>query len=72
MGLYMGTGGMDDLKWVAFSMSNASIHGDRGVSSITRHSSGRHQIVFDGNMACLLYTSPSPRDKRQSRMPSSA
>ena len=25
--------------------------------------------VFNG---CLLYTSPSPRDKRQSRMPSSA
>ena len=51
MGLYMGTGGMDDLKWVAFSMSNASIHGDRGVSSITRHGAGRHEIVFDGNMA---------------------
>ena len=27
--------------------------------------------VADGN-SCLLYTSPSPRDKRQSRMPSSA
>ena len=31
---------------------------------------------IDGHMAlsnsCLLYTSPSPRDKRQSRMPSSA
>ena len=27
----------------------------------------------DGNRyVCLLYTSPSPRDKRQSRMPSSA
>ena len=26
---------------------------------------------FDCNI-CLLYTSPSPRDKRQSRMPSSA
>ena len=25
-----------------------------------------------GVMICLLYTSPSPRDKRQSRMPSSA
>ena len=25
-----------------------------------------------GKSACLLYTSPSPRDKRQSRMPSSA
>ena len=24
------------------------------------------------NWYCLLYTSPSPRDKRQSRMPSSA
>ena len=26
----------------------------------------------DGIVTCLLYTSPSPRDKRQSRMPSSA
>ena len=26
----------------------------------------------DSIYACLLYTSPSPRDKRQSRMPSSA
>ena len=25
-----------------------------------------------GGAICLLYTSPSPRDKRQSRMPSSA
>ena len=29
----------------------------------------RYIIEF---LACLLYTSPSPRDKRQSRMPSSA
>ena len=28
-----------------------------------------HTVLFYG---CLLYTSPSPRDKRQSRMPSSA
>ena len=27
---------------------------------------------FDDLEVCLLYTSPSPRDKRQSRMPSSA
>ena len=27
---------------------------------------------YTKNIACLLYTSPSPRDKRQSRMPSSA
>ena len=28
-------------------------------------------VAYSGN-PCLLYTSPSPRDKRQSRMPSSA
>ena len=26
----------------------------------------------DGSYACLLYTSPSPRDRQKSRMPSSA
>ena len=31
---------------------------------------GGHTIV--PSCTCLLYTSPSPRDKRQSRMPSSA
>ena len=31
--------------------------------------SSHQQAMF---IACLLYTSPSPRDKRQSRMPSSA
>ena len=30
------------------------------------------QHMSKPNIACLLYTSPSPRDKRQSRMPSSA
>ena len=30
------------------------------------------EIIWSGIVTCLLYTSPSPRDKRQSRMPSSA
>ena len=29
-------------------------------------------IVFTQNLSCLLYTSPSPRDRTRSRMPSSA
>ena len=35
---------------------------------------GRAPVTVIGkvNKGCLLYTSPSPRDKRQSRMPSSA
>ena len=37
----------------------------------------QHNVVVEGRKpeqqsVCLLYTSPSPRDKRQSRMPSSA
>ena len=29
-------------------------------------------FIWTTVFSCLLYTSPSPRDKRQSRMPSSA
>ena len=29
-------------------------------------------LPFEGSMLCLLYTSPSPRDRTRSRMPSSA
>ena len=31
-----------------------------------------HLMVRDQQMFCLLYTSPSPRDRQKSRMPSSA
>ena len=31
-----------------------------------------NKMIEDLQLTCLLYTSPSPRDKRQSRMPSSA
>ena len=48
-------------------------------ASGTHHDSGEavHQFLKDRGLfkwysSCLLYTSPSPRDKRQSRMPSSA
>ena len=33
---------------------------------------GRSNRGINSSFTCLLYTSPSPRDKRQSRMPSSA
>ena len=31
-----------------------------------------YMVICKNSSGCLLYTSPSPRDKRQSRMPSSA
>ena len=39
---------------------------DEGLSKAVR------KVFVDLYNDCLLYTSPSPRDKRQSRMPSSA
>ena len=33
---------------------------------------GRTSLADDERSGCLLYTSPSPRDQRGSRMPSSA
>ena len=43
---------------------------DRLNAEMQELSEDRSQLVEA--KACLLYTSPSPRDKRQSRMPSSA
>ena len=39
------------------------------VAAVGSRVAARHEAQV---AACLLYTSPSPRDKRQSRMPSSA
>ena len=48
------------LKWqIKEGISGVTVCGTTGESPTLTHD-------------CLLYTSPSPRDKRQSRMPSSA
>ena len=41
----------------------------RGIKPIEN---GERKGINTHTYTCLLYTSPSPRDKRQSRMPSSA
>ena len=50
-----------------------------GTSTLITHMNGLNKptsghIIIDGRdlWACLLYTSPSPRDTERSRMPSSA
>ena len=54
---------------------------DLGLDTIDKNGNGKvDYIMIEGDpenvdakyRTCLLYTSPSPRDKRQSRMPSSA
>ena len=45
-------------------------------TTVSNASTGQWRVTYDlpldMDYGCLLYTSPSPRDKRQSRMPSSA
>ena len=68
-----------------FAMAAAAVRGERAdvmqqLDDLrTRHEdaaralmpeSGRHAVIEA--LACLLYTSPSPRDRQKSRMPSSA
>ena len=44
----------------------------RGMCKCPFHKDRNPSMKVDKRYHCLLYTSPSPRDKRQSRMPSSA
>ena len=57
----------ENLFFSPFSISNALAMAAEGAHGTTTLEMG--QVL---GMPCLLYTSPSPRDKRQSRMPSSA
>ena len=48
---------------------SVSVKGPEGELSLTVHPNMLLDLDAEG---CLLYTSPSPRDQRGSRMPSSA
>ena len=52
--------------------SDRKLLGDRIYTRIVFVDSSGKLFVDSKLESCLLYTSPSPRDKRQSRMPSSA
>ena len=43
-----------------------------GLSEIADYMQGEELTAALTFIACLLYTSPSPRDRQKSRMPSSA
>ena len=54
--------------YLTASSSNNCVYAATGVINLEIDTI----IIVEGALGCLLYTSPSPRDKRQSRMPSSA
>ena len=59
----------DDRKW-----DDVKVLTPLQIGQICGIDSGTSQKIHHvmASSTCLLYTSPSPRDKRQSRMPSSA
>ena len=71
----VGTTGIDGGGHMTYQNNVSGIYGPIVLAA---ENNGTHADLFasqntNGNMStCLLYTSPSPRDKRQSRMPSSA
>ena len=44
----------------------------RRLREVKREEDIHFTVVNGENASCLLYTSPSPRDRQKSRMPSSA
>ena len=73
-------GGLEGTLPIKSAMEQASKMGFEGIElgiasqGVLTHNTSQaecEEIVREAEI-CLLYTSPSPRDKRQSRMPSSA
>ena len=66
----------DDIIGFAFDIDGGRLTIYRNgslLSTITGIAAGKYvPIVGDDSSTCLLYTSPSPRDRQKSRMPSSA
>ena len=62
---------IDNKVWIAAGSIPLKTNSPDKVSSASLMFNDKGEIVARYNN-CLLYTSPSPRDKRQSRMPSSA
>ena len=58
--------------WRAWGITNESELMALAIGAVVMAALMLHAGIFHYHKACLLYTSPSPRDATLSRMPSSA
>ena len=78
--LFSGLNGSQVIGWTIYIDSDTDGNVDSGdtiVAQYRAHANGDTDLVgavshFAPYQTCLLYTSPSPRDRTRSRMPSSA
>ena len=61
-----------NLNKLKFGIGNAGDRFDNGSSNQPYTRKDIPGVDVDNPNPCLLYTSPSPRDRQKSRMPSSA
>ena len=62
----------DDRRVEAFQAALAFFHPEQSVVSFPAWDCVPYDRISPNADICLLYTSPSPRDRQKSRMPSSA
>ena len=65
---------LDDLNQLAFEEENLQVQKEvlQNIKDLRSEVKKNEIKCFLSNEPCLLYTSPSPRDRTRSRMPSSA
>ena len=61
-----------EAQQIATSYNHQEIKSEHLLLALINQKEGVIPSILQKLEVCLLYTSPSPRDKRQSRMPSSA
>ena len=59
-------------KKINISIVGTGLMGLQHIKAIQKSKKANLHSIVDISNNCLLYTSPSPRDQRGSRMPSSA
>ena len=60
-----------DLDYMVYQLKYDSVH-KKFPGTISTKKEGDDEFLVVNDFPCLLYTSPSPRDRTRSRMPSSA
>ena len=72
---YRKRSGSQTVRTLSVNQVNVNMKGGKTVRATVKNVVGNDadpNYIRRNIVTCLLYTSPSPRDKRQSRMPSSA